>query len=48
MEGDARPVMEANAVDVTVYVRVVKDPTGVLWNDFITFVPCFATITPGG
>jgi len=38
MEGRARPMMEANAVDVTVFVRVLKDPNGVLWHNSVKFV----------
>lgn len=30
-----RPMVENNAANVTAYVRVLKDPTGVLWHNFI-------------
>ena len=29
------PMIEKQTVNVTAYVRVVKDPTGVLWHNFI-------------
>ncbi|KAI6041644.1 ICP0-binding domain of ubiquitin-specific protease 7-domain-containing protein [Pisolithus marmoratus] len=29
--GHSRPIIEEKSVDVTVYVRVLEDPTGVLW-----------------
>jgi ubiquitin carboxyl-terminal hydrolase 7 len=31
----SRPMVENNSVKVTAYVRVLKDPTGVLWHNFI-------------
>ncbi|KAJ4293603.1 ubiquitin-specific protease ubp15 [Kalmusia sp. IMI 367209] len=33
----ARPMVENNAANVTAYVRVLKDPTGVLWHNFINY-----------
>ena len=30
-----RPMVEENAVKVTAYVRILKDPTGVLWHNFV-------------
>ncbi len=30
-----RPMVEDNAANVTAYLRVLKDPTGVLWHNFI-------------
>jgi ubiquitin carboxyl-terminal hydrolase 7 len=30
-----RPMVEDNSAKVTAYVRVLKDPTGVLWHNFI-------------
>ena len=30
-----RPLVENNAAKVTAYVRIIKDPTGVLWHNFI-------------
>ncbi|KAF2646636.1 cysteine proteinase [Massarina eburnea CBS 473.64] len=32
-----RPMVENNAANVTAYVRVLKDPTGVLWHNFIHY-----------
>lgn len=32
-----RPMVENNAANVTAYVRVLKDPTGVLWHNFINY-----------
>jgi ubiquitin carboxyl-terminal hydrolase 7 len=29
-----RPIIEGDAADITVYVRVLEDPTGVLWHNF--------------
>jgi len=31
-----RPMVEDNKANVTAYIRVLKDPTGVLWHNFIT------------
>ena len=33
--GNGCPVIEGDSTVVSVYVRVLKDPTGALWNDFI-------------
>ena len=33
-----RPTVEGESADVTVYVRVLEDPTGVLWHNFIKCV----------
>jgi ubiquitin carboxyl-terminal hydrolase 7 len=33
-EGKTRPIIENESADITVYTRVMKDPTGVLWHDF--------------
>ncbi|KAF2235914.1 ubiquitin carboxyl-terminal hydrolase 21 [Viridothelium virens] len=32
-----RPMVENDSVMVTAYVRVLKDPTGVLWHNFINY-----------
>ncbi|EON63096.1 hypothetical protein W97_02323 [Coniosporium apollinis CBS 100218] len=32
-----RPMVENNRANVTAYVRVYKDPTGVLWHNFINY-----------
>lgn len=37
-EGKGRPMVENEAVNVTAYVRIYKDPTGVLWHNFIKLV----------
>ena len=34
-EDRGRPMVEDDAVNVTAYVRVYKDPTGVLWHNFV-------------
>lgn len=34
-EERGRPLVEDNAVNVTAYLRILKDPTGVLWHNFI-------------
>ncbi|KAF8522231.1 hypothetical protein BU17DRAFT_87330 [Hysterangium stoloniferum] len=36
-EGYTRPTIEEEAADVTVFVRVLKDPTGVLWHNFVNY-----------
>lgn len=33
-EGQSRPVIENDACDIYAYVKVFKDPTGVLWHNF--------------
>lgn len=32
-----RPMVEDNQANITAYVRVLKDPTGVLWHNFINY-----------
>lgn len=34
-ENHGRPTIEDDAADITVYVRVLDDPTGVLWHNFV-------------
>jgi len=34
---EPRPMVEDDAANVTAYVRVLKDPTGVLWHNFINY-----------
>ena len=34
-ENKGRPMIEDDAVNVTAYLRTYKDPTGVLWHNFI-------------
>jgi ubiquitin carboxyl-terminal hydrolase 7 len=36
-EGRARPIIEKECARVSAYVRVLKDPTGVLWHNFINY-----------
>jgi len=43
-EGDMRPTIEEETADITVYVRVLEDPTGVLWHNFVKYV--VANIVP--
>jgi ubiquitin carboxyl-terminal hydrolase 7 len=33
-----RPMIEDNQANITAYIRVLKDPTGVLWHNFIKYV----------
>ena len=34
-EGHTRPTIEDEEADVSVFVRVLEDPTGVLWHNFV-------------
>jgi ubiquitin carboxyl-terminal hydrolase 7 len=34
-EGHSRPTIEDECADVSVFVRVLEDPTGVLWHNFV-------------
>ena len=34
-EGYSRPTIEEDSAYVTVFVKVLKDPTGVLWHNFV-------------
>ncbi|KDR74843.1 hypothetical protein GALMADRAFT_227212 [Galerina marginata CBS 339.88] len=36
-EGHTRPTIEDESADITVYVRVLEDPTGVLWHNFLNY-----------
>ncbi|KAL8772774.1 MAG: hypothetical protein Q9209_002119 [Squamulea sp. 1 TL-2023] len=36
-EGTGRAMVENDAVNVTAYLRIYKDPTGVLWHNFINY-----------
>ncbi|KAF4576508.1 hypothetical protein EYR40_000746 [Pleurotus pulmonarius] len=36
-EGHNRPTIEEESADVTVFVRVLEDPTGVLWHNFVNY-----------
>lgn len=37
-ENKSRPMIEDDRVNITAYLRVYQDPTGVLWHDFIQYV----------
>lgn len=34
-EGQSRPILEGDQAEITVFVRVLEDPTGVLWHNFV-------------
>jgi hypothetical protein len=34
-EGKKRPTVEDESCKLTAYVRVIKDPTGILWHNFL-------------
>lgn len=34
-DGHSRPTIEDESADVSVFVRVLEDPTGVLWHNFV-------------
>ncbi|TFY56142.1 hypothetical protein EVJ58_g7817 [Rhodofomes roseus] len=36
-EGHSRPTIEDEAAEVSVFVRVLEDPTGVLWHNFVNY-----------
>ncbi|KAF9453207.1 cysteine proteinase [Macrolepiota fuliginosa MF-IS2] len=36
-EGHTRATIEDEAADITVFVRVLEDPTGVLWHNFVNY-----------
>ncbi|ORX33688.1 hypothetical protein BD324DRAFT_666297 [Kockovaella imperatae] len=35
--GKSRPTIENDEVEITAFVRVLKDPTGVLWHNFVNY-----------
>jgi ubiquitin carboxyl-terminal hydrolase 7 len=37
-DGRQHPIIEADGARITAFVRVLKDPTGVLWHNFIKCV----------
>lgn len=37
-EGQSRPTIENDETEITVYIRVMEDPTGVLWENFVKCV----------
>ncbi|KAJ7832990.1 hypothetical protein B0H13DRAFT_2428986 [Mycena leptocephala] len=36
-EGQSRPIVQDDAVDISLVIRVAKDPTGVIWNRFVSY-----------
>ncbi|KAL6722165.1 ubiquitin-specific protease ubp15 [Lecanora helva] len=36
-EDKGRPMVENDAVNISAYVRIYKDPTGVLWHNFVNY-----------
>jgi ubiquitin carboxyl-terminal hydrolase 7 len=36
-EDKSRPMVENDAANMSAYIRIVKDPTGVLWHNFIKY-----------
>ncbi|KAI9828435.1 MAG: hypothetical protein M1832_002863 [Thelocarpon impressellum] len=36
-EGRERPLVEDDGANMTAYLRIVKDPTGVLWHNFLNY-----------
>jgi len=38
VDGQPRPTIEDDSADITVFVRVLEDPTGVLWHNFVKYV----------
>lgn len=38
---NARPIIENDNATITVFVRVLKDPTGVLWHNFVKYVKTY-------
>ncbi|KAK7207041.1 cysteine proteinase [Myxozyma melibiosi] len=37
VDGKDLPILEDDKVDIYAYVRIIKDPTGVLWHNFINY-----------
>ncbi|KAF6765135.1 ubiquitin carboxyl-terminal hydrolase 5 [Ephemerocybe angulata] len=37
VDGQLRPTIEDESADITVFVRVLEDPTGVLWHNFVNY-----------
>ncbi|KAH7107494.1 cysteine proteinase [Auriculariales sp. MPI-PUGE-AT-0066] len=33
----SRPILEGDAAEISVFVRVLEDPTGVLWHNFVNY-----------
>jgi ubiquitin carboxyl-terminal hydrolase 7 len=47
-EDKDRPLVEGNSAKLTAFVRVYKDPTGVLWHNFIKYVSTLTHLTQSG
>ena len=45
-DGHTRPTIEDETADVSVFVRVLEDPTGVLWHNFVKYAS--ALMLPSG
>ena len=45
-DGYGRPTIENEAALVSVFVRVLEDPTGVLWHNFVKCVVNFTRAVP--
>ncbi|CAG8473227.1 8493_t:CDS:10 [Acaulospora morrowiae] len=43
-ENRPRPLIENDTTNITAFVRVLKDPTGVLWHNFIKYFTSFLSI----
>ena len=43
-DGYGRPTIENESAVVSVFVRVLEDPTGVLWHNFVKYVLCLETV----
>src|ERR1044071_3622920 len=43
-ENRTRALIENNSTNITAFVRVLKDPTGVLWHNFIKYITSFISI----
>jgi hypothetical protein len=37
-QNEVRPTIEDDAAEISVFVRVLEDPTGVLWHNFVKLV----------
>jgi ubiquitin carboxyl-terminal hydrolase 7 len=48
-DGQGVPLVQNDEANITAYVRIVKDPTGVLWHSFQKYrlyhVACFMLLT---
>ncbi|RGB42717.1 cysteine proteinase [Rhizophagus diaphanus] len=43
-ENRTRALIENDSTNITAFVRVLKDPTGVLWHNFIKYITSFISI----